>query len=285
VVIEHQRVEIALGNHCRVIRLLGAGDFGTVYEVHDKQLDRMIAVKALELINAKEARILAKLNHPHVVTIHDYRESNGLCLIIMESLQGGSLDVRLREGDLKPDVFCAIAIALADALIHVHALEVLHLDITPANTVFTASNLPKLIDMGLAMIFTDTSKVIWKGGTPNYSAPERRDGTKPPSPATDVYSIATCLYRGLAGRLPFGENSLPGLSEPPPALPGSVDPRIAGVVLKALAADPADRHQSAKQFALDLAAAARPAFGPTWASASGIKLHLDDKDVRAATFG
>lgn len=212
VFIEEQRVAKALGPHYDVGRLLGAGAFGTVYEVNDLKLERMIAVKAIEIcdkkvgevLNAKEARILAKLDHhPHIVKIHDYREAGGFCLILMENLRGGSLADRFQRGAQLPKTMCAIALAMADALYHVHELGVLHLDVTPQNILFTDSSLPKLTDMNLAKILTDTSAGAWHGGTPNYSAPERHRGANELSAATDVYSIATCLYRGLAGRLPF----------------------------------------------------------------------------------
>ncbi|WP_131792617.1 WD40 repeat domain-containing serine/threonine protein kinase, partial [Candidatus Protofrankia datiscae] len=269
---------------------LGQGAFGLVLAGRHRGLDRPVAIKILvagrdgtEAGFAPEARLLAALSHPHVVQVYDYVATDGLHLIVMELLDGGSL-TRRRAG-MPPEDACAVGLAVAAALAYAHGRHVLHRDIKADNILFDATGLLKVVDFGIAKIVegsdTTASKII---GTPKCMAPEQiAEGL---SPATDLYALGVLLYELLSGAPPFDPQlPLPVLWQHHlhtiPARPSGVPTLIADVVLHALAKNPADRPPSTHAFALDLAHAAAGAFGPGWITRTGIGLRLDD-DIRTA---
>ena len=256
---------------------------------HHDDLDRAVAVKVLTTAATgaeaiaefqAEARVLSKLDHPHIVRTHDYVGHGELCLLVMEMLGGGTLTRR----QLSQEGVCAVGLAIAEALHHAHSMGVLHRDVKPANIMFTADGLPKIADFGIAKIFEGTastaSRII---GTPRYMAPEQITGDRL-GPATDVYALAVVLYERLVGAPLFAANlPLPQLARhhrevvpPPPA--GVPDP-VAQVLMRALAKDPDDRHPTAHDFAVDLSRAATAGYGRGWIARSGVPVQLSD-DVR-----
>ncbi|WP_250290514.1 serine/threonine-protein kinase [Frankia sp. CiP1_Cm_nod1] len=270
---------------------LGQGAFGLVLAGRHRGLDRPVAIKILaagrdgaEAGFAPEARLLAALSHPHVVQVYDYAATDGLHLIVMELLDGGSL-TRRRAG-MPPEDACAVGLAVAAALAYAHGRSVLHRDIKADNILFDATGLLKVVDFGIAKIVegpdTTASKII---GTPKCMAPEQiAEGRL--SPATDLYALGVLLYELFSGAPPFDPQlPLPVLWQHHlhtiPARPSGVPTLIADVVLHALAKNPADRPPSTRAFALDLAHAAAGAFGPGWITRTGIGLRLDD-DIRTA---
>ncbi|WP_250290336.1 serine/threonine-protein kinase [Frankia sp. CiP1_Cm_nod1] len=255
---------------------LGRGAFGLVLAGRHRGLGRDVAVKMLPVDQDEaterswnEARLLASLDHPHIVRVYDALAAEDLHLIVMELLAGGPLTRRRR--DLAGETACAVGLAVAAALSYAHGQGVLHRDIKPANILFDAAVLPKVADFGIAKIAegsaTTASAVI---GTPVYMAPEQILGGRL-SAATDLYALGVMLYELLTGVPPF-DPALPAPALihhhlnvlPPP--PAGVPEPVAAVVMHTLAKDPADRHPSAHAFALDLARAATDQPTPTPAS-------------------
>ncbi|WP_322780067.1 serine/threonine-protein kinase, partial [Frankia sp. Cas4] len=273
---------------------LGAGAFGLVLAGRHRELHRDVAIKILpggpggpggtaEKSRA-EARLLAALDHPHIVRVYDAVAADDLHLIVMELLGGGTL-TRRRAG-MSAEAACAVGLAVAAALSCAHGRGVLHRDIKPDNILFDTAGLLKVTDFGIAKIVegsaTTASAVI---GIPRYMAPEQILGGRL-SPATDLYALGVLLYELLAGTPPFD----PALPAPAlvhhhlnvlPSPPVGVPAPVADLVMRTLAKDPAARPQSAHAFALDLARAAAVVYGSGWTVRAGIGLRLDD-DIRTA---
>ncbi|WP_346434320.1 serine/threonine-protein kinase [Candidatus Protofrankia californiensis] len=173
---------------------LGAGAYGLVLAGRHRRLNRQVAIKVLTADHDAaagsfdaEARLLASMDHPHIVRVHDYTEDHDLCLIVMELLAGGTL-TRRRKG-MSPEGACAVGLAVASALSHAHGQGVLHRDIKTDNMLFDATGLLKVTDFGIAKIVEGSaataSAVI---GTPTYMAPEQIRGGRL-GPATDLYAL------------------------------------------------------------------------------------------------
>jgi len=273
---------------------LGAGAFGLVLAGEHQRMDLPVAIKVMRSDGpegltvgfAGEARTLAGFDHPHVVRVLDSREADGLCLIVMELLAGGTLTRRRR--DLSPQQACAVGLAVAAALEHAHGRGVLHRDIKADNVLFTADGTVKVTDFGIAKMFDGSAATASRlAGTPMYMAPEQIDSGRL-VPATDLYALGVLLYQLLAGVPPFDpKQPLPvlwhqHLTMPPPPLP-QVPTALAGVVLQVLSKKPADRHRDAGSFAVDLARAATDVYGAGWADSdrTGLPLHLPDTVRRA----
>ncbi|MCK9905061.1 hypothetical protein CC117_32785 [Parafrankia colletiae] len=291
-IVDRERVQKALPGY-HVAGRLGAGSFGLVLAGEHRRMGRPVAIKVMDAEGsedvangfAAEARVLAGLDHPHVLRAHDYVEAEGLCLVVMELLDGGTLTSR--QADMGPEQACAVGLAVAAALEHAHGHGVLHRDIKPDNILFALDGTPKVSDFGLSKVFEGSAATAsGMAGTPLYMAPEQFQHGRL-GPSTDLYALGVVLYRLLAGRPPFDAKQpvqalwYQHLAEAPPPMVG-VEPTLAAVVLRALAKDPSDRHQDAAAFALDLAQAATQAFGPGWAVRAGLPLHLSDAVRRAA---
>lgn len=271
---------------------IGRGQFGVVWHAQHLQLGRPVAVKQLAgpvAANAehaarfrREARILASLDHPHVVRVFDYREDGDLHLLVMELLTGGTFADR-RPG-LSRDDFVAAIVAAASGLHHVHEQGVLHRDVKPENLMLDGRGVLKVTDFGIARgetLHASALSVTRAGeffGTPAYVAPEQAavsfgGGWPPVGPAADQYSLAAVLYESLSGRLThdasggvvglctnrMNEEATPLLEVAP-----EVPPPIADAVMRALARDPAARFDSVADFAaaLDPAGGSRTAPPP-----------------------
>jgi serine/threonine-protein kinase len=270
---------------------LGRGGFGIVLEGRHRQLGRAVAIKELPRsfgsdpeVKARflaEARILATLDHPHVVPIYDYVEADGVCLLVMEKLSGGTLWDRFTTDGLPPQTACAAILATAAGLHCAHQQGILHRDIKPENLIFSGSGTLKVTDFGISTMLTGTTtKMTAAGeilGTPAYMAPEQAAGAEL-SPATDVYAVGVMLYELLSGRLPFSdEGGLMALlyqrvHEDAPALEDVADVPLplADVAMQALERDPAERFEGAEDLGLKLAEAATSVWGPGWLSATDL---------------
>jgi serine/threonine-protein kinase len=265
---------------------LGKGGWGVVYEGQHRVLGRQVAIKELPPAFSTdaevrgrfmaEARTLAALDHPHVVPVYDYVEQDGLCLLVMEKLSGGTVWSRFSRDGLSMEAACAAILATCAGLQSAHEHKILHRDIKPENLIFNAEGTLKVTDFGIAKMLggqrtmaTAAGEVI---GTPAYMAPEQARGQEV-TPATDVYAVGVMLYELLSGRRPF-EDEADALAllfkhayeEPIPL--GDVAPdvprHLAVVAMRALAKDPADRYQSAEEMGVAVAEAANEAWGPGW---------------------
>jgi serine/threonine protein kinase len=276
---------------------LGRGGMGVVISGQHRKLGRRVAIKQLPAAFAAdpdvrrrftaEARVLASLDHPHVVPVYDFVERNGVCLLVMELLPGGTLRSRMTAaGGFTAPRAVAVCLACTSGLAAAHRHGVLHRDVKPENMLFAASGVLKVADFGLAKVLGGAGSVLTRAGamigTPAYIAPEQVLGGQV-SPATDVYATATMLYELLAGTLPFlddGEAENLRLlfrhayEKPVPlhdTAPGVPDP-VAAVVMRALATEPADRFESAESFGVALARAGTQAWGEGWLSAEQVPI-------------
>ncbi len=285
-----QEVAAALPNY-EVGGELGRGGWGVVLGGRHRQLDRQVAIKQLprafaaeEAVRSRfavEARLTASLDHPHIVPVYDYVEADGLCLLVMELLPGGTVWSRFTAEGFTPKRAVGTILACLAGLEAAHTKNYLHRDIKPDNLMFSASGVLKVTDFGIAkMIGGDHTLATRAGeviGTPAYIAPEQARGGDL-SPATDVYAVATMLYELLSGVLPFSDDGeamsllFKHAFEPPRPL-GELSPQtpveIADVVMSGLATDPGARPASAETFGVALARASTSAWGPGWLTAEG----------------
>lgn len=292
-------------------RVLGRGQFGVVYAARHRQLGREVAVKHLAgdpgedalARFRREARILAQLDHPHVVTIFDYREVGSVRLLVMETLTGGSLADQLRTG-LSTETAVAATMAAATGLHHVHQKGVLHRDVKPENLMLSGAGVLKVTDFGVArgeaadQTVADLTQAGSFFGTPAYAAPEQvaeamAPGWPPVGPATDQWALAAVLYRALSG-VPTHDSSdgvialftrrLSEDARPLTEVAPHVPPAIAAVVMRALARHPDERFASTEDFAVALGVAAGDSLGPDWLDRSAVSIR-EPGVVRAAAAG
>jgi len=274
---------------------LGQGGMGVVVSGQHRQLDRQVAIKQLPVAFAadpavrrrflSEARLLASLDHPHVVPVYDFVDREDVCLLVMEFLPGGTLRSRVTSaGGFTAPYAVAVSLACLSGLSAAHRRGVLHRDVKPENMLFTASGVLKVADFGIAKVLGGPGTVVTRRGdvigTPAYIAPEQVRGGEL-SPATDVYAVATMLYELLAGVLPFPdvEEEMALLfkhayEQPVPlreVAPGVPDP-VAAAVMRGLATESADRFATAESFGTALAEAGTQAWGPGWMSAEQVPI-------------
>ena len=210
--------------HYRIASAIGAGGMGEVYRALDTKLGRAVALKVLAPAMARdperlarferEARAVAALNHPHIVTIYSVEEGDGITFLTMELVEGESLAARIPEGGLPLDRILTIGAALADALAAAHDKGIVHRDLKPANVMLTPDGRVKVLDFGLAkdlrpadrpdMTVTAAghTEVGMVMGTPAYMSPEQLAG-RPVDHRTDIFSLGILLYQMSSGQRPF----------------------------------------------------------------------------------
>jgi serine/threonine protein kinase len=265
----------------RVLRVLGTGGMGIVFEAEDTQLQRLVALKVVKPELAahavarqrffREARTAAALTHDHIVTIYQVGEDRGVPFLAMQLLHGESLENRLRQQFQPPEgrplsLAAAVRIGreIATGLAAAHAHGLIHRDIKPANIWLEADqDRVKILDFGLARLDNDEERVTDPGtiaGTPHYMAPEQADGA-PIDCRCDLFSLGCVLYCLCTGDLPFkGAGTLGVLRalaleqpRPPRDLNPAVPPELAALILQLLAKKPSDRPPSARAVADALA--------------------------------
>ena len=281
---QFERLQAALAPRYRILREAGRGGMATVYLAEDLKHDRRVAVKVLrpELAAAlgperflREIQIAAVLAHPHILPLHDSGEADGFVYYVMPYVEGETLRDRLiREHQLPIGEALRIVHEVADGLAYAHRLGVVHRDIKPENILFMGGH-AVVADFGVATAvgvaggarLTETGLAL---GTPVYMSPEQAMGQGDVDGRSDTYSLGCVLYEMLAGDPPFGGSSPQAvvarkLTEPVPGLSSlreTVSPALEEAVRRALARIPADRFDTAAEFAWAAAEAAtsdRPA--------------------------
>jgi eukaryotic-like serine/threonine-protein kinase len=269
------RVGDVIADRFELEALCGTGGMSSVFRAHDLQLDRLVAIKILlgryaddgEYVERfrREARAVAQLSHPNIVTVIDRGEDEGRQYIVFEYVEGENLkELIVRAGRLPVQRAVELALAVADGLAFAHEHGLVHRDVKPQNVLLSSGGEVKVTDFGIARSLDVEHGVTQTGtvmGTGEYLAPEQASGL-PVSPATDVYSLGVVLWELLTGDVPFdGENfvavalrhvneTLPSLRERRPDVP----PRLAAAVERALQKDPALRFASMDEFARELRA-------------------------------
>ena len=244
---------------------LGIGGMAVVMLARDTALDRRVAVKLLADTPGRdaglrerflrEARFAAQLSHPNVVAVYDTGEEEGQPYIVMECVDGASLDVELdRRGPLPPDEVVELGRQACAGLAHAHARGLVHRDVKPQNLLFKEDGTLKVADFGIARAGEASATLTEAGtvlGTAAYMAPEIVHG-EAATPASDLYSLGAVLYELLTGRPPH-----PGLDRPAGAATPSVDApgvpaALADAIGRCLDPDPAGRPASAAKLAREL---------------------------------
>ena len=248
-----------------ILALIGTGGMGAVYKARQKELDRVVALKILPPGAGdspafadrftREAKALARLNHPGIVTIHDTGRVDGLYYFLMEFVDGVNLRQLLKTGRLAPREALAIVPQICDALQYAHDAGIVHRDIKPENILLDRQGRVKVADFGLAKLVgtveppaagvaatqSETTKAGQVMGTPQYMAPEQREHPSDVDHRADIYSLGVVFYQMLTGELPGKQ-----LEPPSSRMRGIViDVRLDEVVLRALEKQPARRYQQA----------------------------------------
>jgi serine/threonine protein kinase/Tfp pilus assembly protein PilF len=273
----------------RIVEKLGQGGMATVYKAYHPALDRYVAIKVMHPAFMedpnflarfqREARIVAKLDHPHIIPIYDFAEHNGHPYLVMRFVEGETLKARIESarsterGPLEPQEIMRIVQAVGEALTYAHGQGVLHRDIKPSNILLTPDGGVYLTDFGLARMAEAGESTLSRDmmvGTPQYISPEQAKGIRKLDARTDVYSLGVVLYELLVGRAPFTADTpyaiihdhiftpLPMPREINPDLPEPIE----RVLLKALAKEPNDRFQSVEELITALEAALEPLVAP-----------------------
>lgn len=274
----------------QIVELIGRGGMGFVYRARQPKLDRDVALKILpqhlaEDVKfaerfAREGRLLAKLNHPNIVSVYDFGEAGGLFYLLMEYVDGVNLRQAMRASQFTPDQALSIVPAICEALQFAHDEGVLHRDVKPENILLDTKGRVKIADFGIAKLMTDGRTTLQspktkassdsqtqpavkrsesgvafdKGeattneitgvsstlGTPQYMAPEQIEHPSEIDHRADIYSLGVVFYELLTGELPKGKFAPPSSRTP-------LDERVDKIVLRALAKDREHRQQSARE--------------------------------------
>ena len=261
-----------VGGRYRLGERLGHGGMGEVFAAHDVRLDREVALKLLRADLAEqdgmrervvaEARLAARLSHPHVVGVLDTGEQHGRPFVVMERLSGRTLRDELADGPLPAERVRDVGLQVLRALAAAHALGIVHRDVKPGNVLDAGVGTWKVADFGIAKwvhadeTLTGTGELL---GSPSYLAPERIEGHQA-GPASDLYAVGVLLYEALCGRKPFeGDDPFAlatairdGAFAPAGSILPDADPQIVTVIERAMRLDPADRYESAEAMAAAL---------------------------------
>jgi serine/threonine protein kinase len=261
-----------------IISLLGAGGMGEVYEARDTRLERTVAIKIckgpITERFEREARAISSLNHPHICALYDIGREDSVDFLVMEYIEGESLEARLRKGPLPIEDALRIAIQIAGALDAAHRKGVVHRDLKPGNVMLTRSG-AKLLDFGLAKMAspavsveadtlgaTAAAPITAQGtilGTFQYMSPEQLEG-KETDARSDIFSFGAMLYEMITGRKGFEGSSHASLiaavmsTNPPPVstIQPMASPALDRVVKTCLAKSPDDRWQNAGDLSREL---------------------------------
>lgn len=249
----------------QVIEQLGQGGMASVFKAYHAALDRYVALKVLhQAFNEdstfisrfqREARVVAKLEHPNIVPIYDYAEQDGRPYLVMKFIEGDTLKARLNEGPLSALEIEQVVDSVGSALAYAHKQGILHRDIKPSNVLISTDNVMYLADFGLARIAQAGESTLSADsimGTPQYISPEQAMGKKDLDGKTDIYSFGVMLYELVVGCVPFTADTPFSIIHDhiysPLPLPRMINPNVPEpverVLLKALAKDRLDRYET-----------------------------------------
>lgn len=247
-----------------ILELIGRGGMGFVFKTRQPNLDRFVALKILPQSLSgdptfaarfsREGRVLAKLNHPNIVTIHDFGQAGGFCFLLMEYVDGVNLRQAMKLGRFTPSQALSVVPKICEALEFAHQEGILHRDIKPENILLDTKGRIKIADFGIAKILGSrtgdeapaVSEPVQKEGltgvvgTPNYMAPEQIQNPQDVDQRADIYSLGVVFYEMLTGELPLGRFA-------PPSEKSGADPRLDAVILKTLEKERDRRTPSAAQ--------------------------------------
>lgn len=248
---------------------IGKGGMATVYKAYHERLERVVAVKFMHAAFLqdsaflqrfeREARIVAKLEHPNIIPIYDFADVKGTPYLVMKYIEGQTLKQRALKTGFTLHEIVQTMTQVAAALDYAHAQGVLHRDLKPSNIMLDSDNRPYLMDFGLARMVQVGESTISHDmmlGTPFYISPEQAQGVKELTPATDIYSFAVIVYELITGTVPFQAESAYGIVHghiaktptPPSELNPKLNAAVDAVMAKALAKDPAARYPTASAF-------------------------------------
>lgn len=245
-----------------IIELTGRGGMGAVYKARQRSLSRLVAIKILPIEMAaeegfadrfaREARLMARLSHPHIVAIYDFGRRGETYFLLMEFIEGLNLRRLMQAGTLKPAECLKIVPQICDALQYAHDNGVVHRDIKPENILLDRAGSIKITDFGLARLIGSkpgagrtAPSSAW--GTVHYIAPEQIENPQSADHRVDIYALGVVFYQMLTGELPIGRFSVPSRKV-------KIDVRLDEVVLHALEKDPQIRYQKAQDVKTDVQA-------------------------------
>ena len=252
----------------QIIEQLGQGGMASVYKAYHAALDRYVALKVLhQAFNEdstfigrfqREAKVVAKLEHPNIVPVYDYAEHEGRPYLVMKFIEGDTLKARMGVSPLSSMEIEQVVETVGSALGYAHKQGVLHRDIKPSNVLITSGNVMYLADFGLARIAVAGESTLSTDavmGTPQYISPEQAMGKKDLDARTDIYSFGVMLYEMVVGQVPFSADTPFSIIHDhiytPLPLPVSVNPNVPEpvqrVLLKALAKNRDDRYQTVEE--------------------------------------
>lgn len=251
----------------QIIERLGEGGMGAVYKAYQPNIDRCVAIKILlrqladdpQFVDrfVQEAKVIARLQHPHIVPIHDFGRADSHFYLVMPLIDGGALSTLLRGGPLPLGAIQHIIPQICEALDYAHAQGVIHRDMKPANILIDRRGYAMISDFGLAKLAANRAKSLTHSsmlvGTPAYMSPEQGLG-KPVDGRSDLYSLGVVMFEMATGCTPFDADTplailLKAVQEPPPparSLNPNIPESLNDVILKALEKSPGDRYPSGK---------------------------------------
>ena len=263
----------------RIVEQLGQGGMATVFKAYHAALDRYVAIKVLhpafktdpnfQARFQREARVVARLEHAHIVPVYDYAEHNGAPYLVMKFIEGETLKARLLRGPVSTLDVVRFVEALGSALDYAHRQGILHRDIKPSNVMLAGDGTIYLADFGLARIAMAGESTLSTDsmlGTPQYMSPEQGRGIKDLDAGTDLYSLGVVIYELLVGQAPFHADTPFAVIHDhiytPLPLPRALNPHlpaaVEAVLLKALAKERADRYATAQELVIAFREALAP---------------------------
>ncbi len=264
----------------QIIQQLGQGGMATVYKAYHAALDRYVAIKALHPAFMddpsflsrfqREARVVARLEHPNIVPIFDYAEHEGRPYLVMKYIEGETLKASLERSALPPAEILRVVEAVGSALSYAHQRGILHRDVKPSNVLMAADGQIYLADFGLARIAQSGELSLTSDrmvGTPQYISPEQAMSRPDLDARTDIYSLGVMVYEMVVGRVPFSADTpfavihdhIYSPLPPPRTINPAVSLAMERVLLKALAKDPPGRFCEAMEFVRAFRVAVNPA--------------------------